>query len=174
MTMRNICYIDGQNLLMSTLTSPFALKIDVRLFLPFLQQKYKVSEAHYFVGKYEESKTNFYKALKKSGFSVDFREHNYGMISNKKGNVDTDIVFEMMRTYSKRKDFDKIILVSGDGDYYRTVKFLIEEQKFSKILLPSHENASWLYKKLDPQWFTYLDYEPTRKKLKKIVNAGPT
>ena len=37
--------------------------------------------------------------------------------STKKGNVDTDIVFEIMKNLIDNKRFDKVVIVSGDGDY---------------------------------------------------------
>ena len=44
-----------------------------------------------------EENTNLYYALQKSGFIVSFREHSQAMAGKKKGNVDLEIVFEMMR-----------------------------------------------------------------------------
>ena len=39
------------------------------------------------------------------------------MAGTKKGNVDTDIVFEMMKRLVEPAEDEKLILVSGDGDY---------------------------------------------------------
>jgi uncharacterized LabA/DUF88 family protein len=33
----------------------------------------------------------------------------------------------MMKNIIENKDFDKIVLVSGDGDYIKPVKYLIEK-----------------------------------------------
>lgn len=55
------------------------------------------------------------------GYIVVFREHINDCISNKKGNVDTDIVFSIMRMFLDGDEFDKVVLVSGDGDYWRMV-----------------------------------------------------
>ena len=41
----------------------------------------------------------------------------------KKGNVDSDIIFNIMKKLYSKEDFDKIILVSGDGDYRMLVDF---------------------------------------------------
>lgn len=87
------------------------------------------------------------------------------MFGKKKGNVDTDIVFEIMKRIYKKDDFEKIILVSGDGDYKILVDFLIEENKFEKILFPNREFASSLYKKLSNKFFTFLDSDDIRKKI---------
>ena len=68
-------------------------------------------------------------------------------MSGKKGNVDACMVFEIMYTVMKKPDsFDGIILVTGDGDFYRTVTFLIEEGRFEKVLHPTHKNVSSLYR----------------------------
>jgi len=62
-----------------------------------------------------------------------------------------------MKKMYKKEDFSKIILVSGDGDYKLLVDFLIEENKFEKILFPNKKFASSLYKKLGSQYFDYLE-----------------
>ena len=75
----------------------------------------------------------------------------------KKGNVDTDIVFEIMKNVIDNKDFNKVILVSGDGDYKKLVDYLLKKDKFKKILFPNKKFASSLYKKLGAEFFDYLD-----------------
>ena len=61
-----------------------------------------------------------------------------------------------MKKLYKQEVTDKIILVSGDGDYSMLVDFLIEENKFLKILFPSKKYASSLYKKITRHYFDYL------------------
>ncbi|MCK5539249.1 MAG: hypothetical protein KAI79_20670, partial [Bacteroidales bacterium] len=56
----------------------------------------------------------------------------------------------------KKELFDKIVLVSGDGDYKMLVDFLIEEGRFKKILFPNKKFASSLYKKITRKYFDYL------------------
>ena len=65
----------------------------------------------------------------------------------------------------KKEDFEKIILVSGDGDYKLVVDFLIEEKRFAKILFPDLERASSLYKKISNKYFASLDDKDTRAKI---------
>ena len=78
------------------------------------------------------------------------------MMSKKKGNVDSDIIFSVMKKMYQKEKFDKIILVAGDGDYKMLVDFLIEENKFKKILFPNKKFASSLYKKITRVYFDYL------------------
>lgn len=58
-----------------------------------------------------------------------------------------------------------IVLISGDGDYKMLVDFLIEENKFKKILFPNKKFASSLYKKLGSEYFDYLNNEQIKRKI---------
>ena len=78
------------------------------------------------------------------------------MLGKKKGNVDSDIIFNIMKRLYKKEPFDKIVLVSGDGDYKILVEFLIEENRFEKILFPNKKFASSLYKDITRVYFDYL------------------
>ena len=71
----------------------------------------------------------------------------------------------MMKNFHEIPDLDKIFLVSGDGDYYKTIKYLAEQNKLGKILFPAHRKASSLYKRLGGTYFDYLDYPDSRKKI---------
>mgnify|MGYP001617909844 CR=1 FL=1 len=79
------------------------------------------------------------------------------MLEKKKGNVDADIIFSIMKRLYLKERFNKVVLVSGDGDYKMLVDFLIEQNKFEKILFPNREFASSLYKKLGSEYFDYLE-----------------
>ena len=87
------------------------------------------------------------------------------MLGKKKGNVDTDIVFDIMKRICKKESFDKVVLVSGDGDYKSMVDFLIDENKFKKILFPNRKYRSSLYKKLSNNYFAYLDDKDIKDKI---------
>ncbi|MFW5887910.1 MAG: NYN domain-containing protein, partial [Bacteriovoracia bacterium] len=80
-------------------------------------------------------------------------------------NVDSDIIFNIMKKIYRKNDFNKIILVSGDGDYKMLVDFLIEENKFEKILFPNKKYASSLYKKLGRKYFAHLEDKDIKKKI---------
>ncbi len=89
------------------------------------------------------------------------------MIGKKKGNVDSDIIFSIMKKVYKDDTFAKIVLVSGDGDYKMLVDFLLEENKLEKILFPNQRYASSLYKVLGAEFFADLSYLDVRKKIAK-------
>ena len=98
-----------------------------------------------------------FQRISKLYITASFKEHNKELLAKKKGNVDTDIVFEAMKTLIENKDFDRIVLVSGDGDYKKLVDYLISKDKFEKILFPNKEFASSLYKSLGSEYYDYLD-----------------
>lgn len=87
------------------------------------------------------------------------------MIGNKKGNVDSDIIFSVIKRLYKDNDFDKIVLVSGDGDYKMLIDFLIEEAKLEKILFPNKKFRSSLYNQISAQYFAFLDDKDVKKKI---------
>jgi uncharacterized LabA/DUF88 family protein len=165
----NIAFIDGQNLYMGTnLLEKDSWKIDLRKLRVFLNDKYKVKTAYYFLGYIQENNQDLYNSIQESGFVLSFRKHNSAMLGKKKGNVDTDIVFLAMKKLYKKDNFDKIVLVSGDGDYKRLVDFLIEENKFKKLLSPNKKFMSSLYKKLGSEYFDYLDKKNIKNKIECI------
>lgn len=165
---KNYAFIDGQNLHMGVATIENSWKIDFKKFRIFLKDKYHVDIAYYFLGYVIEEKRDLYTKLQEAGFVLVFREHNHAMLGKKKGNVDADIVFSIMKKIYQKEEFDKIVLVSGDGDYKRVVDFLVEEKKFKKVLFPNKEFASSLYKSLGSEYFDYLDKEDIKNKIIKI------
>ena len=163
---RNLAFIDGQNLYMGTAKRDvYPWKINLARFRVYLKEKYSVDKAYYFLGYVQETNQELYEEIQNAGFVLIFREHNPAMIGKKKGNVDSDIIFHIMKKMYKREDFEKIILVSGDGDYKLVVDFLIEEKRFAKILFPDLDRASSLYKKLSNKYFANLDNKDTRAKI---------
>ena len=119
------------------------------------------------MGAFELSHQEMYSRFNDYGYALVFREHSESLKGKKKGNVDVDVVFEMMRDSFTNVQMRKIILVSGDGDYFRTVSYLVKIDKFAKVILPSHKGASSLYKQLSDHYRVYLDSESMKRKMKK-------
>ena len=162
----NQAFIDGQNLRLGTFKTKPSWDVDLERFRIYLGQKYNVSKAYYFIGAYDLRYRNLYNALQEYGYILVFREHAESVLSKKKGNVDTDIVFAIMKSLVEKEKFDKVVLVSGDGDYWRMVDYLIQKRKFKKLLAPSRRNLSSLYKRRMTDAFrVYLDDPAVRSKI---------
>ncbi len=158
----NIAYIDGQNLHLGTKAAKW--QIDFSKFRVYLKDKYKVREAYYFLWVDDIKYQDLYDLIGKSWFTLVFREHTPSLTWKKKGNVDVDIVFEMMKLLIEKQKFDKIVLVSGDGDYFRPVQYLISKWKFKKIVFPNGKYST-LYKKIKSQYGINLSLKGIKKKV---------
>lgn len=150
----NLAFIDGQNLHLGTTQD--GRKVDLKRFRIYLKDKYNIIEAHYFLGYPSENEQKLYNNLQTAGFIVIFKDHSSKLASTKKGNVDTDIIFGIMKNLIDNKRFDRIVLISGDGDYKKLIDYLIMKDKFKKILFPNRNYASSLYKHFGSEFFDFL------------------
>lgn len=164
--MENIAFIDGQNLHLGTRQEGWS--VDLIRFRIYLKDKYQTSLAYYFIGYVQEGQTDLYSQIQQAGFIIVFKEHSKYSTTSKKGNVDTDVVFEIMKNLTENIKFEKILLVSGDGDYIKVVKYLIKKNKFLKVIFPNLKFASSLYKKLGNQYYIDLGTSEIRAKVEKI------
>ncbi len=166
----NLAFIDGQNLHMGT--KECGWKVDFAKFRIYLKDKYKVTDAYYFLGCKIEAQNDLYNNLRQAGFITIFKEHGSDLATKKKGNVDTDLVFEIMKNLIDNNSFNKIIIVSGDGDYKRTINYLIRKDKFEKILFPNRKFASSLYYYLRARSFDCLENLKSYIQLENINEKG--
>ncbi len=161
--LKNIAFIDGQNLHLGTKESGWT--IDHKKFRTYLLEKYNIIEAYYFIGFVSGEEQKLYDKLQKSGFILNFRDHSSILKGNKKGNVDCDIVFSVMKKLVENESFNKVFLVSGDGDYIKMVDFLVEKGLFGKMLFPNKKFASSLYTKLGSEFYDYLESDDIKAKI---------
>ncbi len=66
-----------------------------------------------------------------------------------KGNIDAELVLHSMIEYP---NYDKAVIVSGDGDFYSLVEYLETKGKLGKILAPN-----WRYSNLYNKYESYID-----------------
>ncbi len=163
----NIAFIDWQNLHLWTTSEKW--QVDFKRFRIYLRDKFKVNEAYFYLWFLDENEQSLYTRLQKSGFIIVFREHNSNMKWKKKWNVDVDICFEMMRNIIENEDFDKMVLVSWDGDYIKVVKYLIEKWRFKKILFPNKKYSS-LYNQLKTKYIMSLWNDRVKKMIAYKIN----
>lgn len=104
-TKNNIAFVDGQNLYMGTTKGVPAWKVDLAKSRRYLEKKYDVKSAYYFLGYLNEDNGDLYDEIQSAGFIVKFREHNTKMLGKKKGNVDSDIVFHIMKNNVQKRRF---------------------------------------------------------------------
>ncbi len=134
----NFAFIDSQNLNLSIREVGWVL--DFRRFRKYLSDKYKVSKAFLFIG-FIEGNNDLYKSLQESGFICIFKPTLKYKDGTTKGNCDAELVLQAM---IELKNYDKAVIVTGDGDFYCLVKYLIEQNKIKAILIPNKDKFSAL------------------------------
>jgi uncharacterized LabA/DUF88 family protein len=134
-------FIDSQNLNLGTLG--FGWKLDFAKYRLYLRNKYKVEKAYLFIG-YIEKNSKLYQKLQEWGYILIFKP----VLSIKKekketykGNVDAELV---LHTMIQKENFEKAIIVSGDGDFYCLVEYLSNEDLLDKIMTPNSRYSSLL------------------------------
>lgn len=142
-------FIDSQNLNLGILDQGW--KLDFARFRKYLEQKYRVSEAFLFIGYIEENQ-KLYSFLKRSGYKLVYKPTITDNTGKAKGNVDAELVLWSVRI--EYDNYDKAVIVSGDGDFGCLIKFLVKERKLEKMLIPNQRK----YSKLLSAYRKYLNF----------------
>lgn len=135
--------------------------MDWRKFRQYLLKEYNVTHAYMFIG-YMHEHENLYEYMHELGFLVALKptldmnakpdEQEKSDKSDKpnktdekkpptKGNVDADLVLYAMK---ELPNYDKAIIVSGDGDFYGLIEYLDQQDKLLHVLAPNRQYSSLL------------------------------
>ncbi len=134
-------FIDSQNLNLGVRSQGWVL--DWGKFRKFLKDQYNVSKAFLFIG-YVSSNSNLYSTLEKCGYVLIFKPTLRIKTPRKvkiKGNVDAELV---LYAVDKKDEYNKAVIVSGDGDFYCLIDYLSKKDKLLKIIAPSKKYSSLL------------------------------
>lgn len=137
--------------------------MDWRKFRQYLGDVYSVEKAYMFIGYMPENEKLYdqmhelgYLIVLKPTLDMFYREEKPEVKNSKedpdkkliddkkpatKGNVDAELVLYAVK---EMPNYDKAIIVSGDGDFYGLVEYLVEEQKLEKLLTPNWQYSSLL------------------------------
>ena len=162
-------FIDSQNLNLGI--NSLGWKLDFGKFRLYLRNKYNVQKAFLFIGFIPEN-ADLYKRLQEQGYILIFKNVlaiKKGKNTIVKGNVDAELVLHTMIHFG---NYDKAIIVSGDGDFYCLVEYLSNEKKLGKVMVPNQHYSSLLRK--FAQYITplnnhkrILEYKDKNLKIKK-------
>ena len=136
----NYAFIDGENLYKSIRNQGW--KLDYHKFRIYLKEKYSISRAFLFIGYMKEKKV-LYESLKKSGFELVYKPTIKKADGETKGNVDAELV---LKTMIELNNFNKAIIITGDGDFCCLVKYLTEIKKLRILMIPDRRNYSALFR----------------------------
>ena len=101
-----------------------------------------------------EGNNRLYESLQDAGFILIFKTVLKYKDGTVKGNVDAELVLHTMIQYPH---FNKAVIVTGDGDFYCLVQYLLETQKLATVLIPNRKKYSALLKKFAKQHIAFMD-----------------
>lgn len=147
-------FIDSQNLNLGS--QRMGWKVDWRKFRKYLRDKHNVTKAYMFIG-YMAENESLYEYMHELGFlvvlkpTIDVSNKSSGDDEEKskedkdkpqvKGNVDAELVLYAMK---ELPNYQKAIIVSGDGDFFSLAEYLEEQGKLAYILTPNWQYSSLL------------------------------
>jgi uncharacterized LabA/DUF88 family protein len=139
---KNFAFIDSQNLNLSIRDQRWVL--DFRRFRKYLEDKYSIVRAFLFIG-YVPQNQSLYTKLQEDGYILIFKPTLTLPDGKVKGNIDAELVLHAMIEFD---NYDKALIVTGDGDFYCLVDYLRKQGKLLKVMVPNKRKYSSLFSKL--------------------------
>jgi len=147
----NYAFIDSQNVNLAIRS--LGWRLDWVRFRVYLQEKYGVSKAFLFIG-YVEGNNELYVSLQSAGFICIFKPTLNYKDGTTKGNCDAELVLQAMIEY---QNYEKAVLVTGDGDFYCLVKYWLENEKLELVLIPNLFKYSALLKRFGRKRVSFMN-----------------
>lgn len=138
----NYAFIDSQNLNLGVRS--LGWKMDYRKLRLYLKNKYSVDKAFIFIGLVADNQT-LYTELQNAGFIIIFKRTVRYFENGEetvKGNVDAELVLHAAAI--EYKNYNKAIIISGDGDFACLVEFLDSNDKLLHVLTPNAKYSQLL------------------------------
>lgn len=138
----NYAFIDSQNLNLGVRTMGW--RVDYKKFRLYLKNKYGVDRAFMFIGLVTNNQ-KLYTQLQSAGFILVFKPTVRYFENGKetvKGNVDAELVLHAAAI--EYANYDKAIIVSGDGDFACLIEFLEDKNKLLHVFTPNNKYSKLL------------------------------
>ncbi len=139
---KTYAFIDSQNLNLGVRTMGW--QIDYKKLRLYLKNKHGVYKAFMFIGLVSNNQ-KLYTQLQTAGFILIFKPTVRYFENGKetvKGNVDAELVLHASAI--EFGNYDKAIIVSGDGDFACLMEFLQDKDKLLHIFTPNSKYSKLL------------------------------
>lgn len=147
----NFAFIDAQNVHLAI--TALGWQIDWTRFRIYLKEKYNIEKAFLFIG-YIEGNNHIYTRLQEAGFVCIFKPTLRYKNGTTKGNCDAELVLHAMLQYN---NFDKALIVTGDGDFYCLVQHLLSKSKLLAVMVPNQQRYSALLKRFAQKHIMFMN-----------------
>jgi uncharacterized LabA/DUF88 family protein len=131
----NFAFIDSQNLNLGVRS--LGWRIDYKKLRLYLKNKFNIGQAYLFIGMVPNNQ-KLYTELQKAGFILIFKPTVRYFEDGKetvKGNVDAELVLHAAAI--QFDNYDKAIIISGDGDFACLVDYLVDKDKLLHVFTPN-------------------------------------
>ncbi len=152
--MKTYAFIDSQNLNLGVRSQGW--KLDWRKFRQYLRNKYGVTKAYLFIGQVVGNES-LYAFLQECDYILIFKPTLHSRVKGEeiiKGNVDAELVLHAMIQYN---NYQKAVIVTGDGDFHCLIEYLEEKKKLLKVLAPTNHYSSLLRKFNQKHYIVRID-----------------
>ncbi len=139
--------------------------MDWKKFRAMLADEYDVEKAFMFIG-YMPENEDLYTQMHDAGYLVALKptldmfakpgEEKKDDKPPTKGNVDTELVMYVMK---EMPNYNKAIVVSGDGDFYSLIEYMRDKNKLLNVMVPN-----WKYSTLLKPFEQYIVRLDTKKR----------
>ncbi|MCK9554421.1 NYN domain-containing protein [bacterium] len=140
----NYAFIDSQNLNLSIRRQNW--RLDFKRFRKYMEDKYNITKAFIFIG-YVVTNESIYARLQNYGYILIFKPTLILPDGKPKGNIDAELVLHSMIEYP---NYDKAVIISGDGDFYCLIEYLKSRDKLLKLVIPNRYSFSSLLRRFAP------------------------
>jgi uncharacterized LabA/DUF88 family protein len=161
-------FVDAANMIYRN-TDPIPWKIDLKKLISYLQKRFDVQQTYYFGGVDDRNaaQLKLYSKLEEWGYILKLNPVKK-FVNDRgewyiKADVDSRMTFEMMRLLP---EYDRCIVITGDGDYYWVLQYILEQKQAGRLLASPSKTAKEL-KQLFSNHFinlddarTFLEYMP--------------
>jgi len=138
----NYAFIDSQNLNLGVRS--LGWRLDYKKLRLYLRNKYDIEIAYMFIGMVANNQ-KLYTQLQQAGFVLIFKPTVRYFVNGKetvKGNVDAELVLQASAI--DFPNYNKAIIVSGDGDFMCLVQFLVDRKKLLHVMTPNAKYSQLL------------------------------
>lgn len=162
-------FLDATNIIYGASDSGW--KMDFKKLSRYLKERYDAEKILYYAGVDAENKKQlrFYEKLQEFGYLLRLIPVKTFKDGRKKADVDSRMTFEMMLYFDK---YDRALVMTGDGDYYWVLEYLLLKHKSVKLLAHASSTARDLKKMFEGN---FQDLNDVKNRLRRQKNeVDPT
>lgn len=156
----NFAFIDNTNIYKGV--GMLGWRLDFARFRKLLAERYEVARAYMFMG-YIAGNQDMYRDFQNMGYTLIFKPTLPNQDGEVKGNCDAELVLQAMIDIG---NYDKAVIVTGDGDFQCLVKYLQKVDKLSHVVSPNRKWCSILLKREARGNHVFIEEMRTRLELK--------